>query len=448
MKITVFGTGYVGLVQGAVLAEVGHDVLCVDIDAAKVEGLEAGRIPIFEPGLEDIVRKNYSEGRLSFTTDAAGGVAHGRIQFIAVGTPPDEDGSADLQYVLAVAGTIAGHMEEAKVVVTKSTVPVGTADKVRARIMETLGGRERGDLGFDVVSNPEFLKEGAAVADCMRPDRIVIGTSDAATEDLLREVYAPFNRNHDKIIVMDVRSAELTKYAANCMLATKISFMNEIAGLAERLGADVEMVRQGIGADQRIGYQFIYPGAGYGGSCFPKDVKALIHTARENGFEPTLMQAVEDRNDAQKTVIFEKIGAHFGGDLEGKTFALWGLSFKPNTDDMREAASRVLMEALWDAGAAVQAYDPEAMEETQRIYGDRDGLSLCGTKEAALKGADALVVMTEWQAFRAPDFDMIKARLSTPAVIFDGRNLYDPERMARKGFAYYAIGRGLGVPAA
>ena len=446
MKITVFGTGYVGLVQGAVLAEVGHDVLCVDVDADKVAGLEAGRVPIFEPGLEDIVRKNHSEGRLSFTTDAARGVEHGRIQVIAVGTPPDEDGSADLQYVLGVAGTIAGHMEEAKVVVTKSTVPVGTADKVRARMMETLGGRERGDLGFDVVSNPEFLKEGAAVADCMRPDRIVIGTSDPATEELLREVYEPFNRSRDKIIVMDVRSAELTKYAANCMLATKISFMNEIAGLAERLGADVEMVRQGIGADQRIGYHFIYPGAGYGGSCFPKDVKALIHTARENGFEPTLMQAVEDRNDAQKTVIFAKIRAHFGGDLKGKTFALWGLSFKPNTDDMREAASRVLMEALWDAGAAVHAYDPEAMEETQRIYGDRDGLSLCGTKEAALKGADALVVMTEWQAFRAPDFDMIAERLSSP-VIFDGRNLYDPERMARKGFAYYAIGRGLGVPA-
>ncbi len=337
-------------------------------------------------------------------------------------------------------------MAEPKVVVTKSTVPVGTADKVRARMRETLEGRGS-DLGFDVVSNPEFLKEGAAVADCMRPDRIVIGTESAETEELLREVYEPFNRSRDKIIVMDVRSAELTKYAANCMLATKISFMNEIAGLAERLGADVEMVRQGIGADQRIGYHFIYPGAGYGGSCFPKDVKALIHTARENGFEPTLMQAVEDRNDAQKTVIFEKIRAHFKGDLKGKTFALWGLSFKPNTDDMREAASRVLMEALWDAGASVQAYDPEAMEETQRIYGDRDDLALCGTKEAALKGADALVVMTEWQAFRAPDFDMIKERLSTP-VIFDGRNLYDPERMARKGFAYYAIGRGLGVPAA
>jgi UDPglucose 6-dehydrogenase len=446
MKITVFGTGYVGLVQGTVLAEVGHDVLCVDVDAAKVEGLNAGRIPIYEPGLEDMVRRNHAEGRLVFTTDAGAGVAHGRIQFIAVGTPPDEDGSADLKYVLAVAGTIAEHMEEPRVVVTKSTVPVGTADRVRARIAEVLAARGRSDLRFEAVSNPEFLKEGAAVADCMRPDRIVIGTSDPEAEELLREVYAPFNRNHDKIIVMDVRSAELTKYAANCMLATKISFMNEMAGLAERLGADIEMIRHGIGSDPRVGYHFIYPGAGYGGSCFPKDVKALIHTARENGFEPTLMQAVEDRNDEQKTVIFDKIHRHFGGDLGGRTFALWGLAFKPNTDDMREAAARVLMEALWAAGARVQAYDPEAMEETQRIYGDRDDLVLCGTKEAALKGADALVVMTEWQVFRAPDFDMIAGRLAQP-VIFDGRNLYDPERMARKGFAYYAIGRGLGVPA-
>jgi len=323
-------------------------------------------------------------------------------------------------------------------------IDVQGADKVRARIAETLAGRGAA-IGFDVVSNPEFLKEGAAVADCMRPDRIVIGAGSPETEELLREVYEPFNRSRDKIIVMDVRSAELTKYAANCMLATKISFMNEIAGLAERLGADVEMVRQGIGADQRIGYHFIYPGAGYGGSCFPKDVKALIHTARENGFEPTLMQAVEDRNDAQKTVIFAKIRAHFGGDLKGKTFALWGLSFKPNTDDMREAASRVLMEALWAAGAKVQAYDPEAMEETQRIYGDRDDLTLAGTKEAALRGADALVVMTEWQAFRAPDFDLIGERLGA-RVVFDGRNLYDPGRMAKKGFAYYAIGRGAAAP--
>jgi UDPglucose 6-dehydrogenase len=346
-----------------------------------------------------------------------------------------------MKYVMAVASTIAKHMTEPKVVVTKSTVPVGTADQVRAQLVAGLGARGS-DLGFDVVSNPEFLKEGAAVADCMRPDRIVIGTSSAETEELLREVYAPFNRNHDKIIVMDVRSAELTKYAANCMLATKISFMNEIAGLAERLGADVEMVRQGIGSDPRIGYHFIYPGAGYGGSCFPKDVKALIHTSRAIGFEPTILQAVEDRNDAQKTVIFSKIHAHFDGNLKGRTFALWGLSFKPNTDDMREAAARVLIEALWAAGARVQAYDPEAMEETQRIYGDRADLMLCGTKEACLRDADALVVMTEWQVFRAPDFDLIKQRLRAP-VVFDGRNLYEPARMARKGFAYYAIGRGL-----
>jgi UDPglucose 6-dehydrogenase len=446
MRITVFGTGYVGLVQGAVLAEVGHDVLCVDVDAAKVEGLKAGRIPIYEPGLEEIVKRNHADGRLHFTTDAAAGVAHGRIQFIAVGTPPDEDGSADLQYVLAVAATIAAHMEEPKVVVTKSTVPVGTADKVRATLAAGLKARGSA-LGFEVVSNPEFLKEGAAVADCLRPDRIVIGTDSAEAEELLREVYAPFNRNHDKIIVMDVRSAELTKYAANCMLATKISFMNEMANLAERLGADIEAVRQGIGSDPRIGYHFIYPGAGYGGSCFPKDVKALISTARGAGFEPTILQAVEDRNDAQKTVIVDKIRAHFGDDLEGRVFALWGLAFKPNTDDMREAASRVVMEALWAAGARVQAYDPEAMEEAQRLYGDREDLVLAGTKEAALKGADALVVMTEWQVFRAPDFDLIRERLAAP-VIFDGRNLYEPARMARKGFSYYAIGRGLGGPAA
>ena len=444
MRITVFGTGYVGLVQGAVLAEVGHDVLCVDVDAAKVEGLKAGRIPIYEPGLEELVKKNHAEGRLSFTTDAAEGVAHGRIQFIAVGTPPDEDGSADLRYVLTVAATIAGHMKEPKVVVTKSTVPVGTADKVRAALAEGLAARGSG-LGFEVVSNPEFLKEGAAVADCMRPDRIVIGTSDPEAEDLLREVYAPFSRNHEKIIVMDVRSAELTKYAANCMLATKISFMNEMANLAERLGADIEMVRQGIGSDRRIGYQFIYPGAGYGGSCFPKDVKALIATAREAGFEPALMQAVEDRNDAQKAVLVEKIRRHYAGELKGRSFALWGLAFKPQTDDMREAASRVIMEALWAAGARVQAYDPEAMEEAQRLYGDREDLLLCGTKEAALKGADALVVVTEWQAFRAPDFELVRERLTEP-VIFDGRNLYDPARMARKGFAYYGIGRGLAEP--
>jgi UDPglucose 6-dehydrogenase len=447
MKIAVFGTGYVGLVQGSVLAEVGHDVLCVDVDAKKVEGLKAGRIPIYEPGLEDIVKKNHAEGRLNFTTDAAEAVKHGRIVFIAVGTPPDEDGSADLKYVLAVARTIAEHMEEAKVVVTKSTVPVGTADKVRAKLVETLKGRGRSDLHFDVVSNPEFLKEGAAVADCMRPDRIVIGTSEKESEELLREVYAPFSRSHDKLIVMDVRSAELTKYAANCMLATKISFMNEMANLAERLGADIEMVRQGIGSDQRIGYHFIYPGAGYGGSCFPKDVKALIHTARSVGFDPKLLQSVEDRNEDQKSVIYDKVSAHYGGDLKGRTFALWGLAFKPNTDDMREAASRVVMEALWAAGAKVQAFDPEAMEEAQRIYGDRDDLTLSGTKEAALRDADALIVLTEWQMFRAPDFDLLKEKLKAP-VVFDGRNLYEPARMAKRGFAYYAIGRGLPVPQA
>jgi UDPglucose 6-dehydrogenase len=446
MKITVFGTGYVGLVQGAILAEVGHDVLCVDVDAAKVEALKAGRIPIYEPGLEDIVKKGHSEGRLNFTTDAAEGVAHGRVQFIAVGTPPDEDGSADLKYVLAVATTIAEHMAEPKVVINKSTVPVGTADKVAARLQDVLTARGS-DLAFHVVSNPEFLKEGAAVADCMKPDRIIVGTSSKDAEEILREVYAPFNRNHDKIIVMDVRSAELTKYAANCMLATKISFMNEIANLAERLGADVEAVRQGIGSDPRIGYHFIYPGAGYGGSCFPKDVKALIQTARGIGFDPLVLQAVEDRNDAQKEVTFEKISKHFGGELKGRTIALWGLAFKPNTDDMREAASRVLMEALWEAGAKVQAYDPEAMEETQRIYGDRPDLALVGTKEAALRDADALVIMTEWQAFRAPDFDLIAEKLKQK-VIFDGRNLFEPARMARRGFAYYAIGRGLTEPPA
>ena len=446
MKITVFGTGYVGLVQGAILAEVGHDVLCVDVDAAKVEGLKKGVIPIYEPGLEEIVKRGHAEGRLNFTTSAAEGVAHGKVQFIAVGTPPDEDGSADLKYVLAVASTIAEHMKEPKVVINKSTVPVGTADKVAAKLRDVLAARGS-DLAFHVVSNPEFLKEGAAVADCMKPDRIVIGTSSPEAEDVLREVYAPFNRNHDKIIVMDVRSAELTKYAANCMLATKISFMNEIANLAERLGADVEAVRQGIGSDPRIGYHFIYPGAGYGGSCFPKDVKALIQTARGIGFDPLVLQAVEDRNDAQKEAIFAKISRHFGGDLKGRTFALWGLAFKPNTDDMREAASRVLMEALWAAGAKVQAFDPEAMEETQRIYGDRADLALVGTKEAALRDADALVILTEWQTFRAPDFDLIGEKLKEK-VIFDGRNLFEPARMAKRGFAYYAIGRGLTEPPA
>lgn len=440
MKVTVFGIGYVGLVQAAILAEVGHTVVCVDVDAAKVERLKQGHIPIFEPGLEPLVKENYAAGRLNFTTDAVEGVKHGDVQFIAVGTPPDEDGSADLKYVLAVASTIAKNMESHQIVIDKSTVPVGTGDRVKEKIDEVLKERGRTDLTFDVVSNPEFLKEGSAVADCMRPDRIVIGTDSEHAEEVMRELYAPFNRNHEKIIIMDVRSAELTKYAANCMLATKISFMNEMANLAEILGADIEAVRHGIGSDQRIGYHFIYPGLGYGGSCFPKDVQALIRTAEQVDFNPKVLKAVESRNNEQKTTLFKKIDKHFNGDLKGKTFAIWGLSFKPNTDDMREAPSRVLMEALWSAGAKVQAYDPEAMNEAQRIYNDRDELMLCGTKESALKGADALVIVTEWQMFRAPDFDVIKKMLSQPTV-FDGRNMYDPKRMVKKGFSYYSVGR-------
>ncbi len=440
MKVTVFGIGYVGLVQAAVLAEVGHDVLCVDVDAHKVENLKSGNIPIYEPGLTPLVQQNYESGRLQFTTDAEAGVNHGIMQFIAVGTPPDEDGSADLKYVTAVARTIAQYMTDHKVVLDKSTVPVGTAEKVRAVMQETLRGRDSA-LTFDVVSNPEFLKEGAAVADCMRPERIVVGTDNDDVVELLRELYEPFNRNHDRMILMDIRSAELTKYAANCMLATKISFMNEISNLAELLGADIEKVRQGIGSDPRIGYHFIYPGCGYGGSCFPKDVQALIRTAEHIGYQPKLLHAVEDVNYQQKDKLPQFIKRHFGDDLQGKTFAVWGLSFKPNTDDMREASSRVLMETLWQAGAQVQAFDPEAMDETQRIYGHRTDLALMGTKEAALHGADALVICTEWKNFRAPDFDTIKSALKQP-VIFDGRNLYDPERLASRGFVYYGIGRG------
>lgn len=443
MKVTVFGIGYVGLVQAAVLAEVGHDVLCIDVDAAKVENLKKGIIPIFEPGLTPLVMQNYESGRLKFSTNAEEGVNHGTMQFIAVGTPPDEDGSADLKYVTAVARTIAQHMNDHKVVIDKSTVPVGTADRVRAVMEEAL--KTRGvDIAFDVVSNPEFLKEGAAVSDCMRPERIVVGTDNDEVVELLRELYEPFNRNHDRMILMDIRSAELTKYAANCMLATKISFMNEISNLAERLGADVEKVRQGIGSDSRIGYSFIYPGCGYGGSCFPKDVQALIRTAEQIGYKPRLLQAVEDVNDSQKNKLPTFIKRHFGENLQGKTFALWGLSFKPNTDDMREASARVLMEALWQAGASVQAFDPEAMDEAQRIYGHRSDLKLMGTKEAALQGADGLVICTEWQNFRAPDFDVIKNALKEP-VIFDGRNLYDPERISKRGFVYYAIGRGASI---
>jgi len=440
MKVTVFGIGYVGLVQGAVLAEVGHDVMCVDIDAGKVEALKEGIMPIYEPGLENLVRENYKSGRLQFSTDAAAAVCHGDVQLIAVGTPPDDQGSANLNYVLGVAETIALNMQSHKIIVDKSTVPVGTGDRVRAHITQLLADNDRGELTFDVVSNPEFLKEGCAVDDCMRPDRIIIGADSKGAEDVMRELYAPFNRNHEKIIVMDLRSAELTKYAANCMLATRISFMNEMASLAEKLGADIEMVRKGIGSDPRIGYQFIYPGLGYGGSCFPKDMQALIHTAESIDFDARVLKAVESRNNEQKTTLFHKVFDYFSGDLSGKTFALWGLSFKPGTDDMREAPSRVLMEALWQAGASVQAFDPQAMEEAQRIYGSRDDLTLTGTKEAALKHADALIIVTEWQSFRAPDFDFLRRQLSQP-LIFDGRNLFDPRRMSKQGFIYLSVGR-------
>ena len=439
MKITVFGTGYVGLVQGAVLAEAGHSVTCVDIDIHKLERLKEGEIPIYEPGLESIVKTNYAEKRLFFTSDAASALAATDVVFIAVGTPPDEDGSADLRHVLKVAQTIGQHLQAYAVVVNKSTVPVGTADKVRETIQQTMSARKM-DIAFDVVSNPEFLKEGAAVADCQRPDRIILGTDSSRAEKVMRELYEPFNRNHDKMIVMGIKSAEMTKYAANCMLAAKISFMNEMANIAEAVGADIESVRQGIGSDQRIGYHFIYAGAGYGGSCFPKDVSALVKTAEQMGFDPLILNAIESRNKAQKMVVFEKIQKHYKNDLAGKTFALWGLSFKPNTDDMREAPSRVLMEALWQAGAKVQAYDPAAMEETQHIYGLQPLLQLCGTKEAALHNADALVIMTEWRQFKAPDFEFLKNTLLQP-VIFDGRNLFDPVRMKEKGITYKGIGR-------
>jgi UDPglucose 6-dehydrogenase len=443
MKVTVFGIGYVGLVQAAVMAEVGHDVLCIDVDQNKVVQLKEGHIPIFEPGLTTLVKSNYEAGRVDFSIDAARGVEHGEVIFIAVGTPPDEDGSADLKYVLAVAKTIATHMQSHKIVINKSTVPVGTADKVKAMIANTLSDAGK-PVSYDVVSNPEFLKEGAAVNDCMRPDRIILGTDSVSAEKKLRELYSPFNRNHDKIIVMDIRSAELTKYAANCMLATKISFMNEMSNLAEVFGADIENVRRGIGSDPRIGYQFIYPGCGYGGSCFPKDVQALARSASAAGYTARVLEAVEAVNYSQKEKLFEYISRHFSGDLAGKTVALWGLSFKPNTDDMREASSRVLMEKLWAAGASVKAYDPEAMEETQRIYGSRADLALMGTKESALEGADFLVICTEWQVFRAPDFELIKKKLSVP-LIFDGRNLFEPQLMLEYGLHYYAIGRGLSV---
>ena len=440
MKVTIFGTGYVGLVTGTCLAEMGNHVVCVDVDAAKVAGLREGRVPIYEPGLEPMVLGNHRAGRLEFTTDATAAIQHGEVIFIAVGTPPDEDGSADMRYVLEVARTLGATLQKPAVVVNKSTVPVGTADRVRETI--EAGLRKRGvAIAFDVVSNPEFLKEGDAVNDCMRPDRIVIGSSSPHALDTLKTLYAPFNRNHERIVAMDTRSAELTKYAANAMLATKISFMNEIANIAERVGADVELVRHGIGSDPRIGYSFIYPGVGYGGSCFPKDVKALERTAREVGYEARVLAAVEAVNAAQKQRAHEMLRAHFAGNLAGRTIAVWGLAFKPNTDDMREAPSRVLLEALWRDGAHVRAHDPEAAAEAARLYPGRTDLVLCEQPERALEGADALVVMTEWKAYRSPDFTAIAAALRTP-VLFDGRNLYDPVTVEAAGIAYYGIGRG------
>ncbi len=440
MRMTIFGSGYVGLVTGACMAEMGNHVVCYDIDEEKIARLNEGDIPIYEPGLESYIARNTEAGRLEFTTDVKKAVDHGLFQFIAVGTPPDEDGSADLKHVLAVARSIGENMEEYRVVVDKSTVPVGTADKVEAEIAASLEKRGK-SVEFDVVSNPEFLKEGAAIGDFMKPDRIIVGTNNPRTTELLRTLYEPFNRNHDRLISMDVRSAELTKYAANAMLATKISFMNELANLAERFGADIENVRVGIGSDPRIGYHFIYPGAGYGGSCFPKDVRALAQSAAGAGYEAQLLNAVEDVNNRQKSRIFEKMMSHFGGDLSGKTIALWGLSFKPRTDDMREAPSRVLMQALWEAGATVRAYDPEAMEEAQRLYPDQPGLTFCDTAYGALEGASSLVIITEWQEFRSPDFAVIKENLSD-GVIFDGRNLYEPDAVEARGIQYYAVGRG------
>jgi UDPglucose 6-dehydrogenase len=439
MKITVIGTGYVGLVQAAVLADVGHDVCCVDNDAGKVEKLKQGLVEIYEPGLRELVQANVDAGRIHFTTDAEAGVHFSDVQIIAVGTPADEDGAADLQYVLSVAESIAKYMMTAKIIVNKSTVPVGTADKVSEVVAKVLVERNQA-LDYQVASNPEFLKEGAAVSDCMRPGRIIIGTASEKVKTVLRELYAPFNRNHDRIIFMDARSAELTKYAANCMLATKISFMNEMANIAERVGADIEQVRHGIGSDERIGYHFIYPGCGYGGSCFPKDIRALIKVAEEVNYVPSILVSVEAVNRKQKVRLFEYITAHFGTNLNGKTFALWGLAFKPKTNDMREAPSRVLMESLWAAGARIQAYDPEAMEECQRIYGSRADLVLMGTKEAALQNASVLVICAEWQSFKAPDFELLKSALGD-AAIFDGRNMFDPISVSEYKINYTSIGR-------
>jgi len=440
MKITIIGTGYVGLVSGTCLAEVGNEVLCLDVDPANIKILEDGGIPIFEPGLDDMVRRNVAAGRLHFTTDIEKAAHFGTIQFIAVGTPPDEDGSADMKYVTAAARNIGKYMTDYKVIVDKSTVPVGTADAVRAAVVEEL--KKRGvDTPFSVVSNPEFLKEGAAIDDFMRPDRIVVGCDDDQAALNIRALYAPFQRNHDRLILMDIRSAELTKYAANAMLATRISFMNELANLAEKLGADIEQVRKGIGSDSRIGYDFLYAGAGYGGSCFPKDVKALIKTAAvEGGIDLKVLNAVEAANDAQKHVLGNKIKAYFGADLQGKHFALWGLAFKSNTDDMREATSCEVIKDLLAAGATVTAYDPVAMVEARHYFPDESRLSYAENQIAAIENADALVVVTEWKEFRSPDFDAIKAKLKAP-VIFDGRNLFEPALMKRLGIIYSGIGR-------
>ncbi|KIA81504.1 UDP-glucose 6-dehydrogenase [Chromobacterium piscinae] len=439
MKITVIGSGYVGLVTGTCLAETGYHVCCLDVDPRKIEILQNGGIPIFEPGLEDMVKRNVAAGRLHFTTDVAESVAFGDVQFIAVGTPPDEDGSADLQYVLAAARSIARHMTDYRVVVDKSTVPVGTADKVRAAIAEELAARGA-DIPFSVVSNPEFLKEGAAIDDFMRPDRVVIGVDDERAAEIMARLYKPFQRNHERVLLMDVRSAELTKYAANAMLATRISFMNELANLAETMGADIEQVRLGMGSDPRIGYHFLYPGVGYGGSCFPKDVKALVQTAKENGHTLRVLTAVEEANEVQKLRLVEKVVARFGEDLSGRRFALWGLAFKPNTDDMREAPSRVVVEELARRGAKVTAFDPVATHEAQRVMGGIAGLSFADDMMGALDGADALLIVTEWKMFRAPDFNRIRNSLQQP-LIFDGRNMYDPAWLREQGFEYHAIGR-------
>ncbi|MCB5277280.1 MAG: UDP-glucose/GDP-mannose dehydrogenase family protein [Candidatus Cloacimonadaceae bacterium] len=439
MKLAVIGSGYVGLTSGACFADMGNNVICVDNDSRKIDMLNRGEIPIFEPGLESMVKRNVAEGRISFSTDIKKAVEESLILFIAVGTPPEEDGSADLSHVLAAAGEIAEHMNDYKIIVDKSTVPVGTADRVKARIREVLN--QRGSkLGFDVVSNPEFLKEGAAIDDFMRPDRVVIGTDSEQAAHAMRTLYAPFNRTHDRVIVMSIRSAEMTKYAANALLATKISFINEISRLCEAYGADVEEVRNGIGSDSRIGYKFIYPGVGYGGSCFPKDIKALIHMSSEVGYDSRILKAVEAVNQDQKHLLVQKLISHFGQNLQGKTFAVWGLAFKPQTDDMREAPATVIIRALIAAGAKVRAFDPVAMNEAKRILGNLEGFILCSDEYEALKGADAMLLITEWRQFRYPDFKRIKAELKE-AVIFDGRNQYEPKALREMGFTYYGIGR-------